>query len=89
MVLLADADAPCTARALLLVDKEARRVLVDEQAAVEAEEVGIRAEEPGDVRLAREHVEALVLERAQVLAADHGRTLDIGDLEPAAETCFS
>ena len=67
VMVLPDADASRADRPRLLVDPEPRRVLVDEQLTVEVEVVGVRLEEALDVRLAREDVEALRLQRPQVL----------------------
>ena len=60
-------------RRVLLADDEARVVLVDVELAVEAQVLGVGAEEALDVRVRGQQLEALVLERAQVLAADLGR----------------
>ena len=73
------------ARAVLaVVGDEARVELVDVELTVEAEVVGVRAEEALDVRLGREQLEPLLLERAEVLAADLRRLLGLGELDPAA-----
>ena len=66
---------------LLLPDDEAGVVLVDVELAVEPEVLGVRAEEALDVGLRGQQVEALVLERAQVLAADLRAVLDLGEVE--------
>ena len=57
---------------------EARVVLVDVELAVEAEVLGVRAQEALDVGLRRQQLELLVLERAQVLAADLRGELRLG-----------
>ena len=67
---------------LVLADDVARVVLVDVELPVEAEVVGVRAQEALDVRLGREQLELLLLEGAQVLAADLRRLLDLREVEP-------
>ena len=67
---------------------EARVVLVDVQLAVEAEVLGVGAQEALDVGLRRQHVELLLLERAQVLAADLGRKLGLREVEAPAHARF-
>ena len=83
-----EAPAPALGRAsrqpLGLRGDEARVVLVHVELAVEAEVVGVGAQEAADVRLGREQRELLVLERAQVLAADLRRLLGLRDLDPPA-----
>jgi hypothetical protein len=66
------------------VDDVARVVLVDVQLPVEPEELRIRAEEALDVRLRREDLELLVLDRADVLGADLRCELDLRILESLA-----
>ena len=80
--------APHADRLHLLGNDVARVELVDVQLPVEPEVVGVRAQESLDVRLAREDVELLVLERLQVLAADLRRRLDLREVEALAESCF-
>jgi hypothetical protein len=63
------------------VGGEARLVLVHVQLPLEAEEGGVRVQEALDVRLGREHVELLLLERAQVLGADLRRELGLREIE--------
>src|SRR5581483_9120923 len=63
---------------------EARCVLVDVDLAVEAEVVGVRAQEAAHVGVAGERVEVLLLERPDVLRADLRRELDLGVAEPLA-----
>ena len=70
---------------LLLPDDEAGVVLVDVQLAVEAEVLGVGAEEALDVGLGREDVELLVLERAQVLGSDLRPLLELGEVESLAQ----
>ena len=53
--------------------------LVHVELAVEAEVLGVGTQEALDVGLRREEVELLLLERAQVLAADLGRLLDLAE----------
>ena len=65
---------------------EARVVLVDVELPVEPEPVRVGAQEALDVRLRREDVERLLLERAQVARPDLGRLLDVGELELLAVT---
>src|SRR5581483_5211548 len=63
---------------------EARVELVDVQLAVQAEVLGVRAQETLDVGLRREELELLVLERAEVLAADLRRELRLREVEAPA-----
>src|SRR5262249_2694782 len=77
--------APGLDRVLLLPGRETRVVLVHERLAVEAKSLGVRAEEALDVRRRREDVEALVLEREQVLRPDLGGLLELGEVESLAE----
>ena len=88
VMVLPDANASRPYGAWLLVDPEPRRVLVHEELAVEAEVVRVRAEEALDVRLAWQDVEALGLERAQVLRADLRRALCVGDLDALVQARF-
>src|SRR5205814_3881311 len=76
-------------RRVLLPDDVARVVLVDVELAVEAQVLRIRAEKALDVGLGREEVELLVLERAQVLPANLGRLLDLGEIEPLTQARLS
>jgi hypothetical protein len=71
---------------LLVARDVARVVLVDVELPVEAEEVGIGAEEALDVGLRGKHVEALLLEPTEVLAPDLGRELRLGELDPLPQT---
>ena len=71
-------------RGLLLADDEAGVVFVHVELAVEPEVLGIRAQKPLHVRLGRQHVELLVLERPEVFGADLGRLLDLGEIESLA-----
>ena len=71
---------------LLVADREARAVLVDERLSVEAERLRIGAEEALDVRRRGQDVEALVLERAQVLRADLRARFELGKVELLAES---
>jgi hypothetical protein len=57
-------------RLLVAAGDVARVVLVDVELAVEPEEVRVGAEEALDVGVRRQQLEALVLERAEVLAPD-------------------
>src|SRR5205085_9612526 len=66
---------------LVLADDVARVVLVDVELAVEAEVLGVRAEEALDVGVGRERLELLVLERAQVARADLRRLLELREVE--------
>ena len=61
---------------------EAGVVLVDVELPVEPEVFGIGAEEALDVRLGREQRELLVLERAEILPADLGGELGLGEVDP-------
>src|SRR3977135_3279013 len=63
---------------------EARVVLVDVELPVEAEKLGIGAQEALDVRLRGQDAELLVLERTEVLGADLRRELDLRVLEGLA-----
>ena len=54
---------------VVLADREPGVVLVDERLPVEAERLGVRAEEAADVRGRGQDVEELVLERPKVLRA--------------------
>src|SRR5207244_11298462 len=72
-------------RRLLLADEEAGVVLVDVELAVEAEVLRVRPQEALDVRRARQLLELLLLERAQVLATDLRGLLELGELEPLAQ----
>src|SRR6266545_3232487 len=76
--------APGTDRRLLHGRDVPGVVLVDVELAVEAEVFGVSAQEALDVGLRRELVEPLLLERAEVLAADLRARLDLrqGDLLP-------
>ena len=85
-----DAHPPCPdRRVVLLPEREARVVLVDVELAVQAEIVGIRMQEPPHIRLRGQDVELLVLERAQVLAADLGGLLGLPEVQPLADSCLS
>ena len=68
-------------RLLLLARDEPRVVLVDVQLAVHAERVRVGAEEALDVGVARELVELLVLEGAQVLGPHLGAELHLVEIE--------
>ena len=70
---------------LVLADGEARVVLVDERLPVEAERVGVRAQEAPDVGGRREDVEALVLERPEVLRPDLRPLFEFREVELLAE----
>ena len=82
---LCDRRPVCAQRRVVLADREARVVLVDEGLAVEAERFGIRAKEPADVRRRRKDVEVLVLERPQVLRANLRALLELRKVEILAE----
>src|SRR6266511_1478100 len=90
MYVCAGSTSNCSSsdRNLLLTADEARVVLVHIQLAVQPEVLGIGAEEALDVRLRREHVELLLLERAQVLPANLRRVFDLGEVELLAEAGF-
>ncbi len=60
--------------------------LVHVELPVEAEILGVGAQEALDVGLRREHLELLLLERAQVLAADLGGLLDLRKVECLAQS---
>src|ERR1700733_2461096 len=64
-------------------------VLVDEQAAVEPEEVAVGAQEALDVDGAWEQVPFLVLDRAQILGANLRARLDLADVDPRADPRLS
>ena len=78
-------DAARAERRVVLADREARVVLVDERLAVEAERLGVRAQEAAHVRGCGQDVEALVLERAEVLRPDLRPLLELGEVEVLAE----
>src|SRR5262249_3010043 len=78
--------APCPQVAI--VRDESGVELVDVKLSVEAEVVGVRAEEALDVRLRRQKLEALLLERAEVLRADLRRLLGLDELHPAPDARF-
>ncbi len=75
--------------AILLADHEAGVVLVDVQLPVEPQILGVGAEEALDVGVRGQQLEALVLERPEVLAADLGAVLGVRELDVAAETCLA
>src|SRR2546423_13429126 len=81
--------SPRARLAVLLADDEARVVLVDVQLPVEPEVFGVRAEEALDVGLGRQQLELLVLERTQVLAADLGRELGLGEVDSTPNTSLA
>ena len=66
---------------VVVVPGDAGVVLVDVELAVEPEVIGVRAEEPLRVRLAREHVPAFLLERGKVALANANRLVDVGGCE--------
>ncbi len=74
------------ARIVLVPGDEPRVELVDVQLAVEAQVLGVRAQEALDVRLRRQQLELLVLERPQVLAADLRVQLRLGEVDATTET---
>ena len=76
-------DAP--GRRVVLADREAGVVLVDERLAVEAERLRVRAQEPADVRRCGQDVEPLVLEGAEVLRTDLRPLLELGEVEVLTE----
>src|SRR5439155_5760192 len=74
--------APARAEVRVVVaGDEPRVVLVDVELPVEPERLGVGAEEALDVRLRRQELELLVLEGADVLAADLGLALDRRQVE--------
>ena len=77
--------ARAQAAELVLADHEARVVLVHVELAVEPEHVGVVAQEALDVRLGRQQVELLLLEGAQVLAADLRPPLDFAEVQLLAQ----
>src|SRR4051794_32389199 len=81
-------DGPARADRLLLDRDVARVVLVDVQLPVEAQVLGVRPEEPFDVRLLRQQMKLLVLECLQVFAADLRRRLDLREIEVLAQARF-
>jgi len=76
--------SPRTDRRLVLADDVTGVELVDVQLPVEAQVLRVRAEEALDVGLRRQDVEVLLLERAQVLAADLRPGLDLRKVESLA-----
>ena len=69
---------------LVVACAEARVVFVHVELAVEAEVLGVRAQEALDVGLRREQLEALVLEGAEVLPANLRGKLRLGKVDPTA-----
>src|SRR5439155_3253921 len=64
-------------------------VLVDVEVPVEAEVVGVRAQESLHVRVARQLLPALLLERLEVAVADPDRLLDVGGREAAFQASLA
>src|SRR5207253_760461 len=60
-------------------------VLLDVEVPVEAEVVGVRAQEPLHVRVAGQELPALFLERLEVAVANPDRLLDVGRREVALQ----
>src|SRR5213076_1176056 len=77
--------APRTRLVLAAAADEARVELVDIQLAVEPEVLRVRAQEALDVCLRGKQRELLVLERAQVLAADLRRELGLREVDPTTD----
>ena len=73
----------------LLLPREAGVELVHVELAVEAEVLRVRAQEALDVCLAGQDLEALFLERPQVLRADLGVRFYPGELETLAQPGFT
>src|SRR4051794_38361663 len=67
----------------------AQLVLLQQQPRVEAQRLGVGAQERLDVRWARQQVPFLVLERTQVLRADLRRGLDLRDVDAGAHPRLS
>ena len=76
-------------RGFLFADEEARVVLVHVELAIEAQVLRVRAEKALDVGRSGELLELLLLERAQVLATDLRRLLELRELEPLAQARFT
>ena len=68
-------------RDVVVADREARVVLVDERLAVETERLRIRAQEAPHVRRRGKDLELLVLERAQVLRANLRALFELWEVE--------
>ena len=68
---------------------EARLVLVEHEAAVEVEEVRVRAEEPAHVRRRRHEVELLLLHRPEVLRPDLGLGLAVEDVQSSTQASLA
>src|SRR5207248_2839318 len=81
-------SAATRAEELLSLDDVARVVLVDIELAVQSEVLRVVPQEPLHVRLRGEHVELLLLERTEVLAANLGRLLDLGEIQVLAQARF-
>ena len=73
--------APDANRDVVVADREARVVLVDERLAVEAERLRVRAQEAPHVGRRGKDLELLVLERAEVLRADLRALFELGEVE--------
>src|SRR5262245_10227881 len=82
-------DAASAQRRVVLADREAGVVLVDERLAVEAQCLGVRAEKSADVRWGREDVETLVLEGPEVLRTNLRPLLQLGEVEVLTETSLA
>ena len=74
---------------MILARDEPGVELVDVELAVEAEVLGVRAQEALDVGLGGQQLELVVLERPQVLAADLDRGLGLREIDPAAHTSLA
>jgi hypothetical protein len=74
-------SAPRAERGIVFPDREPGVVLVDEGLAIEADRLCVRAQEAAHVRGRRKDVEALVLERAEVLGTDLRPVLQLGEVE--------
>jgi hypothetical protein len=73
---------------LFLVLRDPCVVLLDVQLSVEAEELRVGPEEPLRVRVAGQHLPALLLDRRQIPLADPDRLVDVSCGELAAAACF-
>src|SRR5579884_4286 len=73
----------------VLPRREPRVVLLGVQRAVEAEELGVLAQEAARVHLAGQLLEPVVLERLEVPPSDPQRLLHRVELEAATDPCFA
>ena len=80
---------PRAQRDVLFAGDEAGVVLVDVELALEPQRVGVVPQEALDIGGRRQHVELLLLERLQVLAADFRLLLELEKIELLAQACLA